>query len=51
MTVVSQRTELIAYYERRAYHRTGIIKKFPVHRSVGVPFDNTLTIEYLDKIL
>ncbi len=49
MAVVSQRSELIAYYERRGYQRTGVIKKFPVHRDVGVPLDNSLTIEYLNK--
>ncbi len=48
MTVVSQR-ELIAYYERRGYQRTGVIKNFPVHRDVGQPLDNSLTVEYMSK--
>jgi len=30
MTVISSRTELIAYYERRGYRRTGELRPFPV---------------------
>jgi len=49
MVVVSQRTELIAYYERRGYIRTGDIQKYPNHLNVGVPLVDGLTIEYLEK--
>lgn len=36
MTVVDVRTELIAYYERRGYVRTGELRPFPL--SMDVPF-------------
>jgi len=49
MVVVSQRTELIAYYKRRGYIRTGEIQKYPTNLNVGIPLKNGLTIEYLEK--
>ena len=49
MVVVSQRNELISYYERRGYARTGRIQDYPVHLNVGVPVKSGLTIEYLEK--
>ncbi len=49
MVVVSQRKELIAYYERRGYTRTGNISEYPVHLDVGNPLASGLTIEYLEK--
>ena len=49
MAVVSQRPELIAYYERRGYSRTGFIEEYPVHLNVGIPKTNELTVEYLAK--
>lgn len=49
MVVVSQRTELIAYYERRGYIRTGSVQEYPTHLNVGVPYESGLTIEYLEK--
>ncbi len=49
MVVVSQRTELIAYYERRGYTRTGKTKEYPTHLNVGVPLKSDLTVEYLEK--
>lgn len=49
MAVVSQRTELIEYYERRGYKRTGEVLDYPVHLNVGTPKFNDLTIEYLEK--
>jgi GNAT superfamily N-acetyltransferase len=36
MTVISTRSELIAYYERRGYVRTGIREPFPADAGVGV---------------
>jgi len=42
MVVVSQRTELIAYYERRGYIRTGDIQKYPNHLNVGIPLEERL---------
>lgn len=49
MAVISQREELISFYERRGYIRTGEITDYPVHLNVGVPAVEGLTIEYLEK--
>lgn len=49
MYVVSQRPELIAFYERRGYVRTGQIEAYPLHLGVGIPKVDGLTIEYLEK--
>ena len=49
MLVVTQRPELIAYYERRGYSRTGVSEEYPVHLNVGIPKKAGLTIEYLTK--
>lgn len=49
MGVLSSRTALIEYYERRGYNRNGSIKAFPVHLNVGIPVDPNLTIEELTK--
>lgn len=45
MTVVSPRTELIAYYERRGYVQTGEIRPFPL------PQFGHLTMVVLAKVL
>lgn len=49
MVVVSQRHELISYYERRGYVLTGETEEYPVHLDVGIPKISGLTIEYLEK--
>lgn len=49
MVVVSQREELISYYERRGYTRVGKIKQYPTNLNVGIPKFENLTIEYLEK--
>ena len=49
MVVLSSRTELIQYYERRGYQRNGNIKEYPMHLNVGVPLTPGLTIEELIK--
>ncbi|WP_069472062.1 GNAT family N-acetyltransferase [Candidatus Marithrix sp. Canyon 246] len=51
MVVVSQRKELISYYQRRGYTRIGKIKKYPININVGTPKVANLTIEYLEKNL
>ncbi|WP_297325641.1 GNAT family N-acetyltransferase [Nitrosomonas sp.] len=51
MFVVSQRPELIAFYERRGYSRTGRIEAYPLSLGIGVPKVAGLTIEYLEKII
>ena len=46
MSVVSRRTELIAWYERQGYFNTGIIKPFPMDdRNFGEP------LEFLEFII
>lgn len=49
MYVVSQRTELIAFYERRGYRRIGQIEAYPTHLGIGIPKIQGLSIEYLEK--
>ena len=48
--VISQRPELIAFYQRRGYSRTGKIETYPLHLGIGVPKVSGLTIEYLEKV-
>lgn len=51
MTVITLRAELIAFYERRGYRRTGIIKPFPTDVRFGVPRVEGLQFEVLEKEL
>ena len=51
MTVIDIRDELIAFYERRGYHRTGITKPFPYGDDrFGVPKRDDLRFEVLEKV-
>lgn len=50
MTVITLRHELIAWYERRGYQRTGILKPFPKDPSFGAP-KQELNFEVLKKTL
>ena len=50
MTVIDIREELIAFYERRGYHRTGIKKPFPYGDDrFGIPRRDDLRFEILEK--
>jgi ribosomal protein S18 acetylase RimI-like enzyme len=52
MTVIDVRAELIAYYERRGYRRTGIKKPFPYgDPRFGLPKRADLQFELLEKPL
>ncbi len=52
MTVIDIRDELIAYYERRGYRRTGILKPFPYgDERFGLPRRDDLRFEVLEKAL
>jgi ribosomal protein S18 acetylase RimI-like enzyme len=52
MTVIDLREELIAFYERRGYRRTGIKKPFPYgDPRYGLPRRDDLRFEVLEKIL
>jgi ribosomal protein S18 acetylase RimI-like enzyme len=49
MTVITERRELIEWYERRGYRRTGKLMPFPIHEKFGVLKVPKLEIEYLQK--
>ena len=50
MTVIDLREELIAFYERRGYRRTGITKAFPYGDArFGLPRRDDLRFEVLEK--
>ncbi len=52
MTVIDLRDELIAFYERRGYRRTGIKKPFPYgDERFGIPRRDDLRFEVLEKNL
>lgn len=52
MTVIDIREELIAFYERRGYVRTGIKKPFPYgDERFGIPKRDDLRFEILEKPL
>ncbi|MDH6114833.1 GNAT superfamily N-acetyltransferase [Kitasatospora sp. MAP12-15] len=52
MTVIVQRSELIAWYERRGYQRTGVLSPFPYgEERFGIPKRPDLAFETLVKPL
>jgi ribosomal protein S18 acetylase RimI-like enzyme len=52
MTVIDVREELIAFYQRRGYRRTGITKPFPYGDArFGEPKRDDLRFEVLEKAL
>lgn len=52
MTVIDIRDSLIAFYERRGYRRTGILKPFPYGDArFGQPLRDDLRFEVLEKSL
>lgn len=52
MTVIDVRSELIAWYERRGYHRTGEYRPFPYgDPRFGIPRRDDLRFEWLVKEL
>ena len=52
MTVIVQRDELIAWYERRGYRRTGVFTPFPYgDERFGIPRRDDLRFETLEKAL
>ena len=52
MTVIDLREELIAFYERRGYRRTGLRKPFPYgDERFGLPRRSDLRFEVLEKPL
>ncbi len=52
MAVIDLREELIAFYQRRGYHRIGIFKPFPYgDERFGLPRRDDLRFEILEKTL
>ncbi len=51
MYVLSGRDDLIDFYQRRGYIRTGKLHSFPTERNVGSPIDSSLKVEMLEKII
>ncbi|MFC5889442.1 GNAT family N-acetyltransferase [Kitasatospora sp. CM 4170] len=52
MTVIEQRDDLIAWYERRGFHRTGVYSPFPYgDERFGIPRRPDLRFEKLVKVL
>ncbi|MCX7100250.1 MAG: GNAT family N-acetyltransferase [Methylobacter sp.] len=51
MEVIPYRHELIDYYERRGYKRTGVRKAFPVNPKFWMPMVKDLCLEILEKKL
>lgn len=49
MVVVSSRSELIAFYLRRGYQKTGTVREYPISAGVGTPKISNLEIEVLEK--
>lgn len=50
MSVLSSRSELLAFYERRGYVRTGACEPYPADAGVGVPKDESLCLLLLEKL-
>ena len=51
MAVISIRHELIAYYERLGYKRTGEFAEFPVNKDLWQPKVEGLNLQYLAKLV
>ncbi|HSH97412.1 MAG: GNAT family N-acetyltransferase [Methylophilaceae bacterium] len=49
MYVISARDELLAFYERRGYIRTGVFRAFPVNPAMWQPKTENLQLELLEK--
>lgn len=49
IVVVSARSELISFYLRRNYQKTGVLKEYPLSAGVGTPKLANLKIEVLEK--
>jgi hypothetical protein len=49
MHVLPARTELLAFYLRRGYRRSGVVFDYPLTADAGIPFDPELKLETLEK--
>jgi len=50
MVVITFRHELIAFYERRGYRRTGQLSEFPVNPALWIPKVGGLKMELMEKL-
>ena len=50
MLVIIFRHELIAFYERRGYRRTGQLSEFPVNPALWIPKVRGLKMELMEKL-
>lgn len=50
MWVLSVRTELIAFYERRGYIQTGVVEDYPLDADVGIPQVDLHLVEMMKGI-
>jgi len=51
MSVITRREELLAFYQRRGYRRTGVLKPFPAQSRLWTPLVSDLQLELLEKPL
>lgn len=51
MVVVSERTELVSFYLRRGYRKTGLVLDYPISAGTGIPKNPEMKIETLEKRL
>jgi ribosomal protein S18 acetylase RimI-like enzyme len=51
MDVITVRTELIAFYERRGYRMSGKVSKFPVAKELWTPKATNLKLARMEKLL
>lgn len=49
LTVIRARQELIAFYERRGYRRSGVLEPFPDDPRYGIPKMADLRLEVMEK--
>ena len=49
MTVLSSRPELLSFYFRRGYRRSGSVLDYPLHAGTGTPINAGLKMEVLEK--
>jgi ribosomal protein S18 acetylase RimI-like enzyme len=49
MLVMSARSELIEFYIRRGYQKTGVVMDYPSFAGVGTPKQNNQKVEVLEK--
>ena len=49
MDVISQRAELISFYQRRGYQIHNQPEEYPIHLNVGRPLQDNLTVQQLVK--